>query len=226
MGRPAATLAASLLVLAATAGGAEEQRTSWRAELEFASRYMFGGLRFSESLVLFPSLAVSRSGFTLTGYGVYYEEFDDLLEADLFLEYERGAGPLTLYGGIAAYHYDVEEGWEQTIEAYVAGTWNVTSYPTLSITRDFDIGDGWLIDASVSHEISARGQPLQGAFSLVYNAHYYREDSGFYAQLRIDAPLDLGSGWTLKPWLAYIQSFDEPEIQSTLFGGAAMSLDF
>lgn len=229
-----ATGLAGTLVIALLAGpvgaqedvAAEPPATTWHAEVDWASRYMFGGLRFSESLVIHPSLAVSRSGFTLTGYGTYYSETDELSELDVFLEYERAAGPLTLYGGISAYHYDLEDGWEQTIEAYVAATWNVRFYPTLTVTRDFDIGDGWLVDASVFHELALGATPLQASLSLVYNGRYYREGEGFYGQLLAELPVALGSGVTLKPWLGYIQSFDEPEIESTLFGGAALSLDF
>ena len=108
-----------------------------------------------------------------------------------------------------------------------ARTLDTPGQPTVEITHDFDIGDGTLVALSGSHGVPVVGATLTATLSLVYNRHYYRESSGIgYIELGFEAPLSLGSGVTFSPRILFLGSFDEPEIQSTIYGGATIAIDF
>jgi len=200
---------------------------AWQLGTHFMSRYVFGGPTFSENPVVQPHASAAWRDLKLTAFGVFYTNVNDLLEADLYLEYGKPVGRVWLFGAASVYSFKIDTAWESTFELYAGATLDAPGQPTLEITRDFDIGDGTLVALSGSHGFPIGRTALTATLSLVYNGHYYRENSGIgYIELGFEAPLSLGSGVTFSPRILFLGSFDEPEIQSTIYGGATIAIDF
>ena len=131
---------------------------------------------------------------------MFYTSVNELLEADLYLEYGKPVGRVWLFGAASVYNFKVDTAWESTFELYAGATVDTFLQPTIEITRDFDIGDGTLVALSGSHGFPIGTQTLTTTLSLVYNGRYYREGSGIgYLELGFEVPLSLGSGVTFSP---------------------------
>jgi hypothetical protein len=188
------------------------------------SRYIFGGLTFSDRPVVHPSLAGTFKGFTLTGYGTYYTDPGRFAEADLFLEYTRSLGKLAAYAGASRYHFKYPEGWRGTTEVYAAASWQVALQPTVTVTEDFDIGDGGMVEASLGHDLRIGSRTVSATLSLTHNRHYYSELTGLsHLQLALQTSFSTGRlTWT--PKVAGLRSLRD-DVQSTVYFGLALKLD-
>ena len=236
----AATFSLLLLALGASTALAQEvpeepqpdasalaSPVAWQVGTHFMSRYVFGGPTFSEDPVVQPHVSASWRDFKLTAFSVFYTNANELLEADLYLEYAKPVGRVWFFGAASVYSFKFDNGWQSTFELYGGATLDTFLQPTIEILRDFDIGDGTLVALSTSHGLPVFGTPVTTTLSLVYNGGYYRESSGIgYVELGFEAPLSLGSGVTLSPRILLLGSFDEPEIQSTVYGGVTLAIDF
>lgn len=126
---------------------AAEPAVTWGAELDTSSRYIWHGIPYSTSAVIWPSAWVSTKGFTVTLWsnfdpdyvhdkvtraGALLEDLDGPLfnEYDLTAAYERTFGKLTLTGTFSRYTYrepkdlDIPPGSTSEVigrAAYVAG---------------------------------------------------------------------------------------------------------
>lgn len=200
------------------------ERVHFSLGLDGVSRYIFGGLTFSDRPIVHPSLAAAYHGFTLTGYGTYYTDPGRFAEADVFLEYARTWNRVALSGGASRYHFKYAQGWRGTTEVYAAATWLVALSPTLTVTEDFDIGSGGMVEASLSHDLTIGSRSVSATLSLTHNRHYYSELTGLsHLQLALQSSFSTGRlTWT--PKVAGLQSLRD-DVKSTVYFGLELTLD-
>lgn len=217
------------LALWALAGPASAQTAAERPfELaaEGVSRYVFGGLTFSERPVVHPSLSARRGGFRLTAFGTWYSDSRELLEADVFLEYGASRGRLALYGALSRYHFELEDGWRGTTELYLGASWDGPLQPGLAVTEDLDLGDGGLIEARVGHSLPVGPRRLDVSLTLTHNRHYYSDLTGIsHLELGLELELPLGPRLRLRPRLAGLKSLRD-DVDSTVYGGLRLGFSF
>jgi hypothetical protein len=224
--RPPTPLSLALLALAAAAAARAGDEPRFELAGEAVSRYVFGGLTFSDRPVLHPSLSASVGGFRLTAFGTWYTDADELLEADVFLEYGTGLGRLALYGAVSRYYFEEEQGWRGTTELYAGATWAGPLRPSLSLTEDLGLGDGGLIEAGIGHPIPLGNRSLELSLTLAHNRHYYSERVGLsHLELALELELPLGERLRLRPRLAGLRSLRD-DVESAVYGGLRLSLAF
>jgi hypothetical protein len=215
-----------LLALAVPAMAQPPTERHFEVAATAVSRYVFGGLTFSDEPVIHPSLKATAGGFELTAFGTWYTDTDELLEADLFLEYGTQRGRLALYGALSRYHFELEDGWSGTTEVYAGVGWDGPLQASLSITEDFDIGDGGLIELALAQALALGSQALGASLTLTYNRHYYSALSGLsHLELAVEMELPLGSRVRLRPRIAALQSLRD-DVESAVYAGVGLAVGF
>jgi len=190
------------------------------------SRYVFGGLTFSDDPVIHPSLAASAYGFRLTAFGTWYSDGHELLEADLFLEYGIERGRLALYGAASRYHFKSASGWDGTTELYAGASWSGWLRPSLTVTEDFGIGDGGLVELAIARSLPLGSRTLDASLTLTHNRHYYSQMVGLtHLELAFELELPLGSRLLLRPRIAGLQSLRD-DADSAVYAGLGLAFAF
>lgn len=99
------TFGATLVVTLVATIGASAQ-TTWGAEVDTSSRYLWHGVPYSEGLVVWPTTWVTAKGFTLSAFANLDPHYEPVFnEYDLSVAYERAFGRLTLRGTFSRYTY-------------------------------------------------------------------------------------------------------------------------
>jgi hypothetical protein len=218
--------ALAMLALARPALGQAPPERRFEAAATGVSRYVFGGLTFSDEPVVHPSLSASAGGFRLTAFGTWYSDSQELLEADLFLEYETLRGPVALYGAVSRYHFELEDGWQGTTELYVGAIWETLLQPGLAVTEDIGLGDGGLVELSIGHSLGLGPRRLDASLTLAHNRHYYSALTGLsHLEAALEMELPLGSRLRLKPRIAALRSLRD-DVESAVYGGLRVALEF
>jgi hypothetical protein len=224
--RPLLPTSLALLALAGPAPAQSPAERHFELAAAAVSRYVFGGLTFSDEPVIHPSFSASAGGFRLTAFGTWYSDPGELLEADLFLEYATERGRWSLYGAVSRYHFDLGQGWEGTTELYAGAGWDGPLQPSLAVTEDFDLGDGGLVEASIGHSPKLGARRLEASLTLAHNRHYYSDLTGLsHLELALEMELPLGPRLRLRPRLAGLYSLRD-DVESAVYAGLRVGLEF
>ena len=147
-------------------------------KVDVMNRYLLRGFEFSQGPVVQPTITATSGNATVGVLGNYDTVTDTFNEVDLFGEYSRTVGRVTLTAGYNNIHFFGIDGLPRTQEAYVkAGLPDASLAPYVTVVHDFDHGKGTYAELGVSHQ--PQGSPAIFSASVAYNNHYYREGSGF-----------------------------------------------
>lgn len=145
-----------------------------------ASQYVWRGFRYSEGVVVWPSVWIAARGLTASLFFNFDPDSDPRWnEYDLELTYERSAGRLTLIGGYARYTY------------YDADSNGVTS--EVIGRADFSLGPGRVF---TTHALDVE----------TYAGSYYLE-AGYAVEREIGATSTISADASIAFWPTFIDRY-------------------
>ena len=145
-----------------------------------ASQYVWRGFRYSEGVVVWPSVWIAARGLTASLFFNYDRDSDPRWnEYDLELTYDRSVGRLTLTGGYARYTY------------YDADSNGVTS--EVIGRTDFSLGPG---RAFTTHALDVEK----------YSGSYYLE-AGYAFEREIGAISTISADASIAFWSTFIDRY-------------------
>lgn len=173
----------------------------------YNSKYVWRGITFVDNSVLQPSIMIGADNLSLCAWGsiemtnenIYTGEDStsgDFTEADIFIDYTRELGPVTVSGGLMYCSYP-NTGYRATTELYLAGSLGLPLSPTLSLYRDIAEVDGFYGSLGLSHTFSGISPSLgianpaitisgsTGYGNSLHNAYYYGVDKAAIADLTL-----------------------------------------
>lgn len=249
-----AALICMVLIVSAVGAYAEGPSVSGVASVDVMTNYVWRGQTLSNSWVIQPAVSVSYGGFTAALWANYdsdrYEGGSDssghgeVTETDLTLSYSRDIGDFTLGAGYIYYAFDAAN---DTQEVFATATYNVLLSPTLAVFYDYDEGDGWYIQAAVSHTFDLpKNLALRIGASASYNIDSemlgYDKDgdtfSGFYnGEVSTALTMPVTDHISITPKVAYsfalsddakngIGGFSDDGRHDILYGGVNVTLSF
>ncbi|MDX1393075.1 MAG: hypothetical protein R3195_01745 [Gemmatimonadota bacterium] len=217
-------------LLASLSPGRAAAQVDVGLEARTLSRYLFAGLPFSTGWVGQGQVVVSVSGFTFNGYTNYDFDTEEINELDIWGDYFHVFSDVFgAYVGAGLYNFKnvVEVGeYSATPELYGGVAFFTVLNPSLYVAHDFDLGDGTHAYASLSHDVPVGIVTFTGTGRLAYNAHYWREGSGFsYADLNVAAAVPFGI-FTFTPSVDFVGSLDDDDFIDVVVWGASLRADF
>ncbi|MEM7415937.1 MAG: hypothetical protein AAF389_10605 [Gemmatimonadota bacterium] len=184
-------------------------------ELPFRTKYYFAGVPFAAAEVQQAHISTTWGAVTVHAFGVYDVDAGAVTEGDLYADWYRQLTPsLGFFVGGAWYNFDFGDaggGWQDTPEVYAGIVFAGPLNPTVTVARDFDLGDGShvLLSVSQSVPVGEDGVSLDFAGSLDYNAEYYTTETGLsYANVSAALSVPVG-GVTLSPTIIIQRRLDE-----------------
>lgn len=210
--RTAAALLAATLALAPLAAAAEETPVTGSASLAVASRYVWRGQTLSEGVVMQPTVGVTYGGFTAnlwSNVDLDIDEADDdgvvMNETDFTLSYGTTLGPVAATVGVVHYAFPTYD----TQEAFLTLGVETLLNPTLSLSYDFDEGDGAFAILAVSHEMpfgitagASLGMNL-GNKAMGTNADGEEFTGLYYGEVSLATSIPLFGKVSIDPRIAY-----------------------
>ncbi|MFH1500787.1 MAG: hypothetical protein ABIE22_02470 [archaeon] len=204
-----------------TKGKTEETRAvSGFVTLDYASKYMFRGVPYSEEPVFQAvggvALANEVANLSVIGFVNYDTQTEQINEADVSLEASRSVGKANLTAGITHLEFP-DTGLPSTDEVYARIGLDTFLNPEFFVAQDYVDGKGTYLEGSVSHNLPLG---IEASASLGYNDHQFREDSGFsHAVLGFARPFSTESGsFTLKPYVN-VQRAIADDFEDEVWGG-------
>ena len=197
------------------------------ARTDFLSKYLLRGTTISETPVIQPTLSATYRTFSLVGLGNFDTQTGNFSEADLTLDFTKPLSEnVTLSIGYTLLTFPNTQS-EKTQEVYAVVTLDKPLKPTIRAYHDFDEGKGIYGELFCGHDFNLGKIGISIAGILGYNGHYFREDSGLsHLELRLSAPIRLGSSIILTPMVNYSKSLDKPSFQDELYGGISLNFSF
>jgi len=206
---------AAALALAPLAAQAEGISGEGSFSTAFASRYVWRGQTLSKGFVAQPSVGVTIGGFGASLWSnvdLDNDEADDdgivMNETDLTLSYSLPVGPVSATAGVAHYDFDGTD----TQEVFLTCALSTLLNPSLSLSYDFDEGDGGFAVFAVSQAIPAGPIALTAGASLGVNlkdkAMGLNADGDaftglYYGEVSLATSIPLFGAVTLDPRIAY-----------------------
>jgi hypothetical protein len=174
---PRATRALAALAIALLPPAAARAEISAGADLEAASRYVWRGfLEYDEPSVQ-PALLIGSSGFELYVWSLFTLEEAAFGEANFYLSYTRGLGPLELTAG---YVYYLDDGGPDSQEVYLQASLEHWLGPRLELAWDFEEGSGRYAELALGPTLPLTpALSLQPAVALGYNDRLFLDESRF-----------------------------------------------
>ncbi len=187
----------------------------------YNSKYVWRGVTFVDNSVLQPSLTVGVDELSICAWGsveltnenIYAGEDStagEFTEADIFIDYTKGFGLMTLSGGMMYCSYPNTD-YRATTVLYIAGSAGVPLSPTVSLYRDIGDVDGFYGSLGVSHTFPGISSSLGAADPAItllgsvgynnslQNVYYYGVDKSSLADLTLGASFSFTLGETV--WL-------------------------
>ncbi len=244
----ACALVATVCIAAPTTARAEESKPTANASVAFMSQYLWRGWAYSrDSLVIQPSITVSRSGFGLNlwgnldskQYNAGGNESSNFNETDLTLSYDTSRGKLGYGGGYIYYGLDDAK---DSQELYATVSLDMPLAPSLTVYKEITGIQGWYANLGVSQSV-----PLIGDVSLDLSASAgYYDDQINYSELHdgligASISLPIAKNASLTPSISYsfplsskarerLQNDNQGVINDRksdfLFGGLSLELSF
>lgn len=217
--RPVPSITLVVLLVSTSAHGHAQAQSpaAVTAELGYRSRYLFAGVPFVAGNVLEGTVTVEAGSLTMAGNTVYGSDGGEVIEADVWGDYQFQPTPaIGAFLGASYYSFltledDGSTVWEGTPELYMGVVLTAPLTPTLTVAHDFDLGDGTHATLSLYESFPIGSSPLSldVGGDLDYNHRYYVEIDGFsYADLWVSVNVSLGA-LTLSPVALFQFGLDE-----------------
>ena len=238
-----------ILVLGFSIGSlyAEGPEVSGSASVDVMSRYVWRGIKLSNSYVVQPSVGITYGGFGANLWANWDSDWSDSgehTETDLTLNYAFSVDKLSLDAG---YIYYALESAGDTQEIYVSAGYDVLLSPTLTIYYDYEEGNGAFIVTSIGHSFEfSEGIALNLGASASYNIENVvmgtdasgKKFSDFYnGDISASVSIPVTDAVSVEPVMAYsfslsddaeyaIEAMSDDADSSVVYGGINVTLSF
>lgn len=182
-------------------------------DITLASKYLFQGRDYSDGEpVIQPEVILTYkdlSAILWFNHDLHKKESD---EFDLYLQYNREIGNLTLTTGYGHFNYPHREGWDPSQEVFIDLSYNSLLNPSLSIHYDFDAGGGSYSTLGIGHGIETPVGALSLGINLFYQGNYY-ELTGF-PSMEFNGNMEYSIGsFTITPSVSYFLTWDNGDFR-------------
>jgi hypothetical protein len=233
---------------------AGETQTSGFASVDLMSNYVWRGQKLSNSWVVQPSVGITHGGFGANLWANYDSDWTEVgstetghgkvTETDLLLSYNFS---MDKFNFTAGYIYFALEGANDTQELFFSAGYDVLLNPALTLSYDYDEGQGAFIIASIGHSFDlGKDIPLEVGASASYNINNksmgFDKDgndfSNFYnGELFSSVAIPVTEAFSVTPKIAYsfplsndakeaISSISDDGDRDIFYGGVNLTLSF
>ncbi len=233
----AVALAAISTVQAGTAAASKEvvpveaEESWWGASMNigYDSLYIFRGVNVfgrgnNSGLVTADFTLTTTCGFT-AGVWLGAADDEDYTELDAFVSYTHSFGPVDLTGGVT--YYDFNSLGDETWEVFATVSTSVIPFVTPSLTAfyDWDLFEGWFIEAKVASSIPVIKDVLSidPFVSAAYDLEYNTAGNDWNdLTVGVSIPWNVTENMTISGYAKYIwvlDALDDSQDDEWVFGG-------
>lgn len=175
------------------------------------SKYIWQGLDYSNGKpVIQPELAVTYKDLSATVWFNYNMDTKELNETDIYLQYSKELGNVSISGGYSHYNYPHRAGWAPSQDIFIDISYKTLLNPSLSVHYDFGAGDGAYYNAGIGHDIETILGTLSLASTLYYHDNYYNSSGFPSVEFRISDAYTKGP-MTIAPGISYFVAWDNTD---------------
>jgi len=192
------------------------------------------GMRFSEGIVVEPSINISSEDIS----GKIWENYDNgtklLNEIDFIVDYSKEITKgITLNAGIGCYIYPNTK-TKTSKEIFGGVSIETILNPKLNISHDYSAGAGTYAELAISNDFKIVGVPLTAEGSIGYNDHKWRSNSGLsHLKFELVMPIEISDKIIITPTINQIISLDknydkilDAPFKNQTYSGANITIKF